>query len=200
MTPEQHLLDGVKILSTYLEPLGFHFKLIGTGQSSGGHFAYGQFVCGDREIELHFRWSLGLVSYKAGNTVLGHEDYINLLDKHGQNKYPNFSDEPNDAFKCLKSDLENLLKDFAENNAVQFRQKGPVKAIEIEKQQVIKNNTDKKIHSGDQRKIDQAKIEFKNGNYLEVDKLKRQIQYPDLLTETERKIFELNDNRKKNAL
>lgn len=138
MTPEQHLLDGVKILSTYLEPLGFHFKLTGTGQSSGGHFAYGQFVCGDREIELHFRWSLGFVSYKAGNTVLGHEDYINLLDKHGQNKYPNFSDEPKDAFKCLKSDFENLLNDFAENNAVQFRLKGPEKAIEIEKQQEIK--------------------------------------------------------------
>jgi len=200
LTPEQHLLEGVKILSTYFEPLGFHFKLTGTGQSSGGHFAYGQFVCGDREIELHFRWSLGLVSYKVGDTVLGHEDYINLLDKHGQNKYPNFSDEPIDAFKCLKSDLENLLKDFAENNAVQFRQKGPEKAIEIEKQQEIKNNNDKKIYSGDQRKIDQAKIEFRNGNYLEVDKLKRQIQHKDLLTETEKKIFELNDDRKKNAL
>ena len=96
--------------------------------------------------------------------------------------------------------MENLLKDFAENNAVQFRQKGPEKAIEIENQQEIKNNTDKKIYSGDQRKIDQAKIEFKNGNYLEVDKLKRQIQHTDLLTETEKKIFELNDDRKKNAL
>lgn len=196
MTPEQQLLEGVKIISTYLGPLGFHFKLLGTGQSSGGHFAFGQFVCGDREIELHFRWSLGLVSYKADNTVLGHEDYINLLDKHGQNKYPNFSDEPNDAFKCLKFDLENLMKDFTENNAVQFRQKGPEKAIEIEKQQEVKNKANKKIYSGDQQKIDQAKIEFKNGNYVEVDKLKKQIQHPDLLTETEKKIFELNNVRK----
>jgi len=196
LTPEQQLLNGVKILSTYLEPLGFHFKLTGTGQSSGGHFAFGQFVCGDREIELHFRWSLGLVSYKADNTVLGHEDYINLLDKHGQNKYPNFSDEPNDAFKCLRFDLENLLKDFTENNAVQFRKKGPEKAIEIEKQQEVKNKANKKIYSGDRQKIDQSKIEFKNGNYVEVDKLKKQIQHPELLTETEKKIFELNNVRK----
>ena len=195
MTPEEHLLDGVKILSTYLEPLGFHFKLAATGQSSGGHFAFGQFVCGDREIELHFRWSLGLVSYKVGNLVLGHEDYINLLDKHGQNKYPNFSDEPNDAFKCLKFDLENLLQDFAENNAIQFRQNAPGKVIEIAKYQAIKDNADKKISSGDQRLIDQAKIEFKNGNYLQVDKLKRQIQHPDLLTIIEKKLFELNDKR-----
>lgn len=200
MTPEQQLLDGVKILSTYLEPLGFHFKLLGTGQSSGGHFAYGQFICGDREIELHYRWSLGLVSYKVGNLVLGHEDYINLLDKHGQNKYPNFSDEPNDAFKCLKFDLENLMEDFAKKNAILFRQKALEKVFEIEKQQAIKNNADKKIYSGDQRIIDQAKVEFKNGNYLQVDKLKRQIQHPALLTTTEKKIFELNDERKKNAL
>lgn len=200
MTPELHLLNGVRILSTYLEPLGFHFKLSGTGQSSGGHFAYGKFICGDREIELHFRWSLGLVSYKAANTILGHEDYINLVNKHGQNKYPNFSNEPNDAFKCLKFDLENFLVDFTENNAFQFRQKGPEKALEIEKRQETKNNADMKIYSGDKRKIDQAKIEFKNGNYEEVDKLKRQIQHPDLLTKTEKRLFELNDERKKNAL
>lgn len=199
MTPEQQLLDGVKIIATYLEPLGFNFKLIGTGKSSGGHFAYGQFVCGDREIELHFRYSLGLVSYKVGNLVLGHEDYINLLDKHGQNKYPNFSDEPNDAFKCLKFDLENFLEDFAENNALNFRQKAPEKVKEIEKHQTIKNKAYKKLYSGDQRIIDKAKVEFKNGNYLQVDNLKSQIQHPDLLTTTERKIFELNDVRKKTA-
>ncbi|HRE56691.1 MAG TPA: hypothetical protein PLW09_02635 [Candidatus Kapabacteria bacterium] len=200
LTPEQHLLDGVKILSTYLDPLGFHFKLEGTGQSSGGHFAYGQFVNGDRAIELHYRWSLGLVSYKVGNLALGHEEYINLLDKHGQNQYPNYSDEPNDAFRCLRFDLENLLVDFTENNAILYKQKAPDKIFEIERQQAIKNNANKKIYSGDQRIIDQAKAEFKNGNYLQVDKLKRQIQHPDLLTETEKKIFELNDTRKKDSL
>ncbi|MEP7267594.1 MAG: hypothetical protein ABI844_08190 [Saprospiraceae bacterium] len=200
LTPEQYLLDGIKILSPYFEPKGFHFKLAGTGQGSGGHFAFGQFVCGDKEIELHFRWSLGLVSYTVGNVVLGHEGYINLLEKHGQNKYPNFSDEPNDAFKCLKFDLENLLQDFAENNAILFRQKALENLIEIEKHQAIKINADKKIYSGDQRIIDQAKVEFKNGNYLQVDNLKSQIKRLDLLTIMEKKIFDLNDDRKKHAL
>lgn len=200
MTPEQHLLEGVKILSTYLDPLGFQFKLEGTGQSSGGHFAYGQFINGDRAIELHYRWSLGLVTYKVGNLILGHEDYINLLDKHRQNQYPNFSDEPIDAFRCLRFDLENLLVDFTENNATLFKHKAPEKIFEIERKLAIKNNADKKIYSGDQRIIDQVKVEFKNGNYLQVDNLKRQIQHPDLLTETEKKIFELNATRKKNAL
>ena len=197
VTPEQHLLDGVKILSTYLEPLSFHFKFLGAGQSSGGHFAYGQFICGDREIELHFRFSLGLVTYKAGNLVLSHEHYIDLLNKHGQNKYPNFSDVKNDAFGCLKSDLENLLKDFTENNASQFRQKAHEKIKEIEKKQTIKNNADKKIYSGDQRIIDLAKVEFKKGNYSQVEKLKSQIQYLELLTATEKKMFEFNDSRNK---
>ncbi len=200
MTPEQHLLDGVKILSTYLEPLGFHFKLKGTGNSSGGNFACGQFVCDDKEIELHFRWSLGLVSYKVKNLILMHEDYINLLEKHGQNKYPNFSNNPNDAFTCLKFDLENLLKDFTENNAIEFRQKAPKKLKEIEMIEAIKSDAELKKYSGDQRIIDKAKIEFRNGNYLKVDELKNKIQHPNLLSKTEQKIFELNDDRKKNTL
>ena len=92
------------------------------------------------------------------------------------------------------------MVDFTENNAILYKQKAPDKIFEIERQQAIKNNANKKIYSGDQRIIDQAKAEFKNGNYLQVDKLKRQIQHPDLLTETEKKIFELNDTRKKDSL
>ena len=196
LTPQQSLLEGVKILSTYLEPLGFQFKLNGTGNSSGGHFAHGNFYCGDREIMMHYRWSLGLVSYKVGNLVLGHEDYIDLIDKHGQNKYPNFSNESTDAFNCLRFDLENLLNDFTENNAIQFREKAPEKIMAINKIQEIKKNVYKKNISGDRQIIEQAKAEFKNGNYNLVDDLKKKIQHLDLLTETEKKIFELNDKKK----
>jgi hypothetical protein len=202
VTPEQQLLDGVKILSTYLEPLGFKFQLKGTGKGSGGHFAYGQFINGgglfnkSKNIELHFRWSLGLVSYSVGDLTLSHEDYINLLDKHGQNKYPNFSDNPQDSFTCLLWDLKNLLSDFAENNAILFKQKAPDRIKQIKKQQEILSKSENKKYSGDQRLIDQAKIEFKKGNYSQVDKLKQQLQHPDLLTETEKKMFELNDERK----
>lgn len=204
LTPEQELRDGVKILSPYLEPLGFKFQLKETGKGSGGHFAYGHFYNNGglfsktRKIELHFRWSLGLVSYFVGDLALSHQDYVDLLSKHGQNKYPNFSDNPQDAFHCLLWDLQHLLNDFTENNAVIFKEKAPKRINEIKQQQKIINQADKKIYSGDQRLIDQAKAEFKKGNYLQVDKLRQQLQYPELLSATEKKLFELNDERKKN--
>jgi hypothetical protein len=198
VAPEEHLIKGSKILSTYLEPLGFKFLLVTKGQGSGGRFAHGQFVCEDRIIDLHFRYSLGLVSYQADNLILGHEDLIDLLDKKGQNQYPNFSDDPIDAFNCMKWDLKYLLPDFTENNAVIFRQRAPVKIKELEKIQIAKGNADKKIYSGDQKILEEAKAEFKKGNYLLVDKLKEQIKYPDLLTSTEKKLFELNEAKKKN--
>lgn len=105
MTPEQHLTKGVKILSSYLEPLGFRFELQGTGKGSGGALAYGHFIKSGglfgqaRKIELHFRYSLGLVSYAVGKLVLSHQDYVDLLSRHGQNKYPNFSDDPQEALR-----------------------------------------------------------------------------------------------------
>lgn len=198
MGPEQHLLEGAKILLTYLGPLGFKFQLIEVGQSSGGHFAQGQFVCADRALYLHFRWSLGLVSYQVENLTLSHEDYVSLLNKQGLNKYPNFSDDPNDAFHCLKFDLENLLNDFAENNATIFRQRALSKIKELEELQILKSQENKKIYSGDKKILDQVKVEFKKGNYILVDKLKEQIKHPELLTKTEIKLFELNNSRKKN--
>ncbi len=198
LKPEQLLIKGAEILSTYLSSLNFNFNLIETGKGSGGHFAHGQFINEDKTIDLHFRWSLGLVSYKINNLILSHEDYIDLVGQHGQNKYPNFSDNPLDAFHCLLFDLKNLLNDFTENNALIYRQKAPDKIKDLEKTQLLKNNADKKLYSGDQRLIEKIKIEFKNGNFLKVDKLKNQIKHPEFLTATELRLFEINDNKIKN--
>ena len=123
--------------------------------------------------------------------ILSHEDYVDLVDKRGQNKYPNFSDNPLDAFHCLLFDLRELLYDFTEKNAIIFRQKAEIKIKELDKNQVLKSNADKKVYSGDQRIIDQIKIEFKNGNYSQVDKLKLRIQNPELLTAPEKRLLRL---------
>lgn len=198
LKPEQLLINGAKILSSYLDSLDFRFKLIETGHGSGGDFAHGQFINDDKTIDLHFRLSLGLVTYKIDDLSLSHEDYIDLVGKHGQNKYPNFSNDPLDAFHCLALDLKDLLNDFTENNAVVFRQKAKDKIKDLNKNQDLKNNANKKVYSGDQRIIDQIRTEFKNGNYLQVDKLKSQIKNPELLTATEIRLFEINDDKIKN--
>src|SRR5437868_689109 len=98
MTPINALLEGCKILDAVMKPHGFNFVGGLTGKGSGGYFASGEYVRGDRRLELHFRYSLGLVTYHIGELSLTHDEYMRaLLGKDGGNKYPGFSDDPLDG-------------------------------------------------------------------------------------------------------
>ena len=104
LDPKKELLCGVKTLERILVPAGFAFKLERGGLSSGGHSCSGAFVRGDRRLELHFRWSLGLVSYQVGEVKISHSEYLRAQGVKGA--YPGFSENPIDAFVHLHSDLE----------------------------------------------------------------------------------------------
>jgi hypothetical protein len=103
---------GCEILDMVLVPLGFQFTLRDAGQSSGGDFAWGEYVRGDRRLELHFRWSLGLVMYHLGSTQVSHEGYVRAMGAAGGNAYPGFSDNALDGFRHLRRDLEKYGEVF----------------------------------------------------------------------------------------
>src|SRR6185437_338549 len=103
--PKETLIEGAQILRSLLEPQGFRFEFRGEGESSGGHFAWGEFIRGDRRIELHFRHNLGLVRYHVGDESALHESYMRELGVWRQCEYPGFSDEAIGAFRELKHDL-----------------------------------------------------------------------------------------------
>jgi hypothetical protein len=110
--PKQTLLKGIAILRPCLDSHGFAFKLGTVGKGSGGDFASGEFSRDDRRLELHFRYSLGLVTYHIGDHTLDHESYLRYLGKWQQHKYPGFSDDPLDGFHHLLHDLRNFCMDF----------------------------------------------------------------------------------------
>ncbi|MGH9675545.1 MAG: hypothetical protein ACRD36_00460 [Candidatus Acidiferrum sp.] len=92
---------------------GFSFNAGPLGQSSGGPFASGAYLNGNRKLEIHYRWSLGLVTYHFGKTSIDHESYMRvLLGEKGGNRYPGFSDEPLCAFEDLAYDLKNFATAF----------------------------------------------------------------------------------------
>src|SRR5215472_12168733 len=76
MTPVETLAEGCKILDSILVPSGFRFISGQAGKSSGGHFASGGYVRDERRLELHFRYSLGLVSYHFRELTASHESVI----------------------------------------------------------------------------------------------------------------------------
>jgi hypothetical protein len=111
--PQQLLKAGVEILDDVMRSHGFDYTPTAAGVGSGGSYATGEFRRGNRSLELHYRYSLGLVSYHVGDLVLSHEDYMwSILGGRWKSAYPGFSKEPLDAFRHLRADLEHHCIDF----------------------------------------------------------------------------------------
>jgi len=111
--PQQTLEAGVELLDDLMRSHGFVYTPTAAGVGSGGSFASGQFRRGNRSLELHYRYSLGLVTYHVGKLALSHEDYMwSVLDGRWRSEYPGFSKEPLDDFRHLRADLEHHCIDF----------------------------------------------------------------------------------------
>ncbi len=120
--PLEVLSEGRRILDPVMHPFGFSFVDAASGRGSGGQYACGAYVNWDRKLELHYRYSLGLVTYHFGKTSVGHEAYMRaLLGTSGGNKYPGFSEEPLDGFRGLAYDLENFAGAFLKGNYKEFQ-------------------------------------------------------------------------------
>jgi hypothetical protein len=123
MDADRHLAAGVELLSPLMHGSGFSFASLTSGKSSGGWSSSGEFrreQGGElRRLELHFRHSLGLVTYHLGGITLGHADYMRALA--ARNEYPGFSDDPLDGFRHLRHDLERYGADFLTGPGDEFR-------------------------------------------------------------------------------
>ena len=114
---------GRAILEPILLPHGFVWAPGIAGPSSGGPFAQGSFVCGNRRLEFSVRYSLGLVVYHMGELSLGHADYMRAVLQGGrQFQYPGFSNDPLDAFHHLAADLASLGASFLTGDSDRFSQ------------------------------------------------------------------------------
>lgn len=116
------LQQGADILAPVLTPHGFHFRIVSSGTGSGGAFAHGEFVRGDRRLELHFRYSLGLVTYHVGALSPAHGDYVRaLLGRSSAGHYPGTPAEPLAGFELLREDLVEHCFDFVSGTGELFR-------------------------------------------------------------------------------
>jgi hypothetical protein len=116
----EQLLAGRKLIDPIMAASGFVWEPLFAGQSSGGISDSGRYVKGDRNLELHFRWSLGMVTYHIARESLSHEEYMRQVAPRGGAQYPGFSEDPLDAFKDLAHDLRLYAQDFLSGSGVDF--------------------------------------------------------------------------------
>lgn len=119
--PIEVLREGCTILDPVMSRHGFCFTDGHSGRGSGGHYASGAYVNADRKLEIHYRCSLGLVTYHFGQSCIDHESYMHVLlgDKRGS-RFPGFSDDPLAAFRDLAHDIRNFAAAFLEGDFKQF--------------------------------------------------------------------------------
>jgi len=99
---------GVALLNETMVSCGFVYTPTSAGTGSGGTFAAGEFRWDYRKLELHYRYSLGLVSYHVGPLMPSHEAYMGaVIGTRWQSHYPGFSREPMDGFRNLSADLKS---------------------------------------------------------------------------------------------
>jgi hypothetical protein len=105
--PSSLLRVGVEILDPVLNPSGFRFEFREAVRGSGGKYAWGEYVRGGRRLELHYRYSLGLVAYRIGELRVAHAWLMRaLLGARARPAYPGFTADPLDGFRQLRQDLE----------------------------------------------------------------------------------------------
>lgn len=119
--PAEILKRGRVILDPVLQRYGFEFVAGPSGLGSGGRYASGAYVNGNRRLEFHYLFSLGLATYHFGEKSIDHEFYMRaLLGTKGGNRYPGFSGDPMDAFKGIAYDVQNFATAFLEGNREEF--------------------------------------------------------------------------------
>jgi len=186
------LLAGVTLIDPVMVPHGFRFEVRQSGKGSGGPFAWGEYVRGDRRLELHFRWSLGMVTYHLADLSAEHEEYMSALGVEvGHTQYPGFADDPLDGFRHLVEDLNRFGDDFLSGDGHVLRAAArAAEARRAERSLLLMAQA-----VGDDGKREQARRSFRRNAYAEVVSLLEDLRYPELLTTSERRMLELAGER-----
>ena len=116
MSRAETLSQGVAILDGAMRPVGFRFEPVHEGA-----YICGRYIKRGRVLELHFADSLRLVSQRIDEPVVMHDDFMRALLGPGGGRYPGSSDDPLEAFRLLRMDLELHCNDFLKGRGREWR-------------------------------------------------------------------------------
>lgn len=192
--PTNSLIDGAEVVQQVLGPRGFQFEFCGEGKGTGGAFAWGEFICGDRRLELHFRHSLGLVTYHIAYWRASHESYIQELGVLEQCLYPGFSEDPAVAFHGLAHDLA-FAEDFLSGSGGALQRAAARDVLES----ASRNEELMASYVGDSRNLEELRDRFREGQYDKVACIAAELKYPNRMSQSELRMVQIARERAGNA-
>jgi hypothetical protein len=186
--PKSELEAGIAILDPALSPHGFTFHFQNAGRGSGGNFAWGKFVRGDRSLDLHHRWGLGIIQYNIADLSIDHSAYLKALGVDNQSDLLSTPLESElDRYRSLRSDLENFCSDFLAGPATEW---AAIASADGQR----RAECNKRVNAGyvgDDRKREEARELFRDKKYDDVVTLLDGLVYPDLLDQSEQRMLEI---------
>jgi hypothetical protein len=191
MSPRELLAEGASLLEPVLKPHGFMFVFREEGRGSGGFFAVGDFVRDDRRLELHFRSSLGLVTYHIGTSRVSHNAYMKELGVYERAAYPGFSEDPLDGFRHLADDLGRFAEDFLVGDGATVL--GAAQREQTEDK--AKSQTLRAGYEGDFHRREEAKRKFDARDWRGAVSLLESLKYPDQMDASDRRRLEIARRR-----
>ncbi len=177
------MTEGATHLASVLDPLGFTFRVVRTGPSSGGPFCEAEFAGVNRRVELHFRHSVGMVRWHIGDISASHGAYMEALGRSAS--YPRSQDDEMEAFGCLARDFSLIRTDFIEGD-------GGVLAKAAVAEEAHNAARHRKLivgYVGDTAARSHARDAFRSEDYAEVMKLLGGLRYPSEMTPAEKKMY-----------
>jgi hypothetical protein len=132
MKPEecqQKLVEITENLNPVLNPLGYSFESDGYAVTSGGPFASGFFVNGEKKIGLIYRSfsGLGSVNYECRQSAVSHSDLMRYLGKEEESKlkydskkFSSYARDDGDVLGALMHDIQSFEIEMLTGSSEQF--------------------------------------------------------------------------------
>lgn len=187
---------GLSQLIPFFDAQGFSLTRSEPDVDREGTSYSARFIRHPRSVELNHLYSLGPVIYSIREFSVDHTYYTQALGVTGSAQFPCFADDSISGYPALLHDLENLLSPFFVGSEDDFSAIAKQYLLAEQRQNEADSRDLSYYASGEDRLKARARELFRQGRYDEVGQIESQLRFPELLTNSERKIFALARNRR----
>lgn len=183
------LSKGLETLDSFLKEHGFELDKFDIDKHSDGHFTLASYKNESKRFIIDYRFSIGQVLYQYDNSIVSHPFYLRHLGFADQKKHKTFlSDNNPQAFKNILHDFKYLTNDFFTGDCKKLKEISELQDnIIVEFDKKIRKENNLRL---DSIRIEKARKEFRNKQYIQCLDIYRFIDNKYLLMELDHRIME----------